>query len=267
MPDNSEVVQKIIASVLALGEAKSGERDSYAIVPDGCRIEAVEEIVANFRDTPARIEASRKLASAEAFVRYVNAYGGADTIVLSDANRSTVTAIIDYHGASPGWCLHTAVFTPRQTPEWILWLGANNRKMSQVEFVEFIENNAPDIKTPPAAEMKQMVRSLKSQRKVDFQSAVNLNNGNVSFQYTETDSAKMGKGNVEVPEEFTLRLVAHEGGDAVEIEARLRYRISDGKLLMWYDLFRPHIIDQDAFDKAVAAIVEGVSPIDVYSGS
>lgn len=267
MDNNSEFVQKVVATIASLGNAKSGERDSYAIVPDGFRIQAVEDLVSEFRATPARIIASRRLSSAESFIRYVNLYGGAETIVLYDASKSTVTAIVDYHGkADPGWCEHTAVFTPRLTPEWKLWLASNRQRMSQVEFVEFIENNAPDIKTPPAAEMKQMVRELKSQRKVDFNSAVNLKNGNVSFQYTETDSAKMGKGNVEVPEEFTLRLVAHESGDPVEVEARLRYRITDGKLVMWYDLFRPHIIEQDAFDAAVAAITDGVKPIEVLSG-
>ena len=69
-----------------------------------------------------------------------------------------------------------------------------------------------------------------------------------------------------IPEEFTLGLAPYEGSDVFKVVARLRYRITEGRLELWYDLRRPHTVLEQVFTDAVAAVQAGLE-ITVWLGS
>jgi hypothetical protein len=48
------------------------------------------------------------------------------------------------------------------------------------------------------------------------------------------------------------------------IQARLRYRISGGGLVLWYELVRPHKIVEYAFNKVREQVIAGVGTVPVY---
>lgn len=82
----------------------------------------------------------------------------------------------------------------------------------------------------------------------------------MSLVYKEETTANAGsskgKGTIEIPERFTLRLAPFIGAAPVEITARFRYRIEDGRLLLNYKMQRPDIAEKEAFDALVTQIGE-----------
>lgn len=72
-------------------------------------------------------------------------------------------------------------------------------------------------------------------------------------------AATTGKGKVEVPERFSVRMSPFLGAEQVQITARLRYRIDAGSgLRIGYTLQRPDIAEREAFEAILAGIDGGL---------
>jgi uncharacterized protein YfdQ (DUF2303 family) len=155
----------------------------------------------------------------------------------------------------PGWGDHRVTYTCPHTTEWRTWIGANKKPMNQVDFAQFIEDNLPDI--VEGALLLEVSRTLEAKKKVNFASGIRLSDGQNQFTYEEQIEGTAGKGQFKVPETFALGLSVFEGGDKYAVEARLRYRINEGKLALWYDLTRPHKIVEDAVKGVWKSIEEG----------
>lgn len=159
---------------------------------------------------------------------------------------------------SPGWRDHTATFSCPLSVEWKEWKGKNGVKMTQSDFAQFIEDNLPDVATPPAADMLEISRTLEAKKAVHLASAVRLSNGKNEFTYQEVVSGTAAKGKLQIPEIFTIGIPVLEGGDKYAVECRLRYRIEEGgKMFMWYDMLRPHKVVEDAIKQVWLSIEEG----------
>ena len=140
--------------------------------------------------------------------------------------------------------------------ECATWTAADKSAMGQSEFAQFIENNVADIRNPPGATVLEVARNLQAKKAVDFSSAIRLATGEQQFTYSEVIQGSSQNGNISVPEEFTLGIPVFLNDALYEVRARLRYRITDSKLKLWYDLYRPEAIITDAFDKIVSTIAE-----------
>lgn len=207
------------------------------------------------------------------FVGYVNRLGSASTTVWADPDASTVTAVFDDHtdGATPGWRRHRAVLVARRDPEWVAWLGRDNRLGSQEDFAEFVEEHLAAIvkvadTDPEAADMLEVARSFQAHRSANFERGTRLQSGDVQLRWVETTTASAGsKGHLEVPERFSIRVSPYIGVSPVDVVARLRYRINDGNLRIGFSLHRPDLVQQEAFDR-IRAIVAEHAKADMHLG-
>lgn len=189
----------------------------------------------------------------DAFLAYFTTYALMRSAIFADPRTGALTGIIDYHADpdDPAWGDHRVTFKPVPSPEWTAW-AKNQHAMGQFEFCEFIEDRLADIVEPDGASMLEAVANLKAQRKVEFASKVDNHSGSVVFSFS---SETKGKGQVQLPEAFKIGVPPFEGSDRFEIEARLRYRISDeGGLTIWYSLVRP----DDAVREVVNEMIERV---------
>lgn len=211
------------------------------------------------------------LHTAEAFVTYVNAYRDADTLVLTDANAATVTAVIDYHKAgedgAPRHGKHRASFACRHTKEWQVWTAANKKAMSQVDFAQFLEDNLPDIAAPAGAVLLEMARTIEVKKDVQFASSIRLQDGQQQLTYNETVDGSTSKGQLRLVEMIALGIAPFEGADQFHLDARLRFRMNDGKLSLWYDLVRPHKVLEDAFRDVLKVIADGLPAARIVAGA
>lgn len=213
------------------------------------------------RSAPVRKKASVELQDLDSFIEYWNLYHDERSRIFAECSAATcqVRAIFDYHGvgeAPPAWCDHRAHYNCPQSVEWATWMGKNGKPFTQVEFAEFIENNLPDINTPPGAAMLEVARELSAKSEVNFASAVRLANGQTQFTYQEETKATVGKGKLDVPEEFIIQIPVHLGGPVYKVTARLRYRIVEGKLKFWYDLLRAHKVLEQAQEAILGQLRE-----------
>lgn len=250
---NNEALQ----AGLALGKPKElSDGTPYAVIPQGAELRPLTDLILK---TPLRKKASVSLTDAAGFIKYVNEYGGADTVIFTNGDTGEYTAVLDYHAradGAPAWMEHRAKLRLAPTKEWLTWTGMDKKVFTQVQFAEFLESNLPDIAEPSGATILEAALNLSSKRDVSFKSATRLSDGTSQFLYEETDATK---GGIKLPEEFVLGLKPFEGMTAYRVGARLRHRIKEGALTFFYELVRPHLIVKDAIEATTKVIEQGVN--------
>lgn len=275
MADAITINEKSINELVRLGQAAANVRNAgntpFVIIPNDHKVVGLADFVENNRcDHPYRVKAIVKVLDASSFCHYYTLFSDMNSRVFADETANKILAIIDYHGAGsdggPRWGEHRIDLTLRPSKEWETWIEKNGQKWGQMDFAEFLEDNAPDIVTPSAATMLDVARTLSAKSAVDFGSAIRIANGSVQFKYTEQVQGTFGSGNIDVPEQFSIAIPVYIGCERVSITARLRYRINSGKLTFWYNLLRPEEIARNAFIAARMQISETLK-IDIINGS
>lgn len=210
--------------------------------------------------TPARKRGITTVRDAASFAAYFHKHSDPNTEVYADADRLTVTAVLDAHTPDQArWSGHRLNLALRQAEAWEQWKSNDGKLLSQEQFAEFLEDHLPELLEPSSADMLEIAQSIQAATKVDFQSGTRLATGQRQFQYVETTTAKAGqKGQLTIPETFVVGLVPFEGSDGYRLTARLRYRIGDRGLSIGYKLERPGDILRTAFQDVVTAIGEQI---------
>jgi len=213
-------------------------------------------------EPPPYIKQSVTLQTVDSLVEYVERQKQMHTLLFADIKDSTISAIIDYHGASDGGfsghadlLFHRAKLSLSYSEEWTTWKGAHKRLMGQLEFARFIEENAADIFSPSGADLLEVTRDLHALRKVNFKKAVRTATENESFEYSDETELK-GKNAVEVPTKFLLSLPVYFGEAPTSIYAFLRWKLDDGNLQLGIELHRMEIVRQSVFKQIVANVAE-----------
>lgn len=234
------------------------------VVPDDFKMLSLEAHL----DTPTRKRGVTVLRDAASFIKLVTQEASLGSRIYGSSQPPKFVAVFN-DGAGvegPGWKDHRAVFDCPLSVEWKTWTDSNKKTMSQADFAQFIEDNVPDIVSPPAAAMLEISRTLEAKKKVEFASGIRLSNGQQELTYNEEIKGTAGKGKLEIPEIFSIGISVIEGGPRYQVECRLRYRIGDGSLLMWFDMLRPHKIVEDAV-KDVWDQIQSQTGVDILNGS
>lgn len=250
----AEFLQKAIDTGAALSEPKHvAGLVPFEVVPEGYSVESLEAL----QLSPTRIKQNVSVFDADSFTKYFTDYCDEDSRIFVDVQRPSIVGVLDYHkqtGAAPRWNDHRVTYVFRHTKEWTAWAAKDRQPFTQAAFAQFIEDNLPDIHHPAPATMVEVSRTLEAKKSVDFSSATRLSSGEVQFVYNEEIKGTAAQGTIEVPQTFTLVLTPFEGSPSYKLEARLRYRIKDSQLSIWYELVRPHKIIEDAVNDVVSKI-------------
>lgn len=216
-----------------------------------------------FLEEPTRIKRSTKLLTLEDFGKYVKDYGFEDsTRIYADSERMIFVAILDDHlRTAPSWCTHTACYECPLSREWKAWKANDNKRMSQIEFAEFLEDRAQDVEEPAGADLYEMAVKFRVIRKSVFGSATRLSTGELSFEYSNENQ----KGTIELPESISIGIPIFHHGAGYRLRARLKYRLADSELTLWYSLVEPDRSVEDAFNENLEQVRE-FGPV-VYEAS
>lgn len=237
--------------------------DPYAIVPEGCHVENLKDQLLTF---PRRTEQAVVLYDVPSFIAYVQRYSSDVTVIFANLERFVFLAVLDYHARLvPAWCAHRAMLTLRQTDPWETWIANDGKAMGQAQFASFLEDNLVDISRPPGGEILEVVRTLELKNNVRFSSSLRLQDGQTQLIYTEDIEGSAARGTLQIPEAFTLGLAPFEASDKYAVTARLRYRMQEGKLTLWYNLLNDERILEDAFRNEWKAI-EAETHVQVFAG-
>lgn len=235
--------------------------------PAGADHEVID--LEHFLPSPRRKNGSITLNDSESFARYVNKHlDDAATELYADVTKQTIVALLNDHSQDDaGWADHRATLYLRRTPQWEIWTRNDGTLLEQVAFAELVEDNLPDIVEPDGATLLEMAQSFQAHTKVQFESARHLQGGERQLIYTEETTASAGtKGDITIPPTFVLGIAPFEVGELYKVTARLRYRITDGRLRLGFRLDRPEDILRSAFSDVVKD-VQTRTTIDVLYGT
>lgn len=284
----AEIGVEVINRLLEIGKLQAQPFESNdglqrVLMPDGRIVVVTPKAHTEFAAGPFRVKAAVEVRDVESFVAYWKNHHDEDSVAFADRETHSILGVLDYHKAmqpqvlgfeswnQARWCNHRVTLKLKFTEEWATWKAGNGaqNKREQGAFAEFIEDNAPDVFDPPAATMMEMATTLQATTGAQFEQATNLQNGQIQLSYREEIKGTYGANkNQQMPKEFKIRVPVYEGEQPVTLTARIRYRISGGRLTMWYDLLHVERTERKAFDAVVERVAAGSGEmaIRVYNG-
>jgi uncharacterized protein YfdQ (DUF2303 family) len=216
-------------------------------LPPGWKLSEIDD--EKHTAAPRRKRAKVRLHDAPSFIDYVRRHGSlADSTVWCEANyaagKVAFAAILNDHGeeeSQAAWRDHTAHYTPVFSQEWSNWVGKNKTAFSQADFAQFIEDNLKDVTSaeglPTGSQMLEMALSFEANQDMRFKSAIRLQNGGVQMSFVQDDDSQT-LAKMQLFDRFAIGIPVFWNGDAYRVDARLRYRVRDGKLTFWFELIR-----------------------------
>jgi uncharacterized protein YfdQ (DUF2303 family) len=245
-----------------------GTSDRVWFVPSADKGQGLVVDIARYWATPPRKSGSYRVYDVASFNKVLEeqsaqsgdgaSVGGTKIYVHRLPPNPAVVAVLNDHGdadKAAGWRDHRLVLDLIPTPQWQTWTGVDGRMQGQVAFAEFLEQNLADIVEPAGATMLEIATYLESKRDVAFRSGVRLNSGAIQFEHSENIEARVGAGQVAVPETFTIGIPVFVGLAPFAMVCRFRWRNESGKLTLGYRLQRLHDTVKAVVDDIVSAIV------------
>jgi uncharacterized protein YfdQ (DUF2303 family) len=246
---------------------KAGEGGLYAIVPPGGMFHDLEALL----PTPVYAKASVKARTVASLIDYANGHKTTATAIFADVETGRVEVVIDYLTADnkPAHKAQRCVYDAPFSEEWKRWSAISGKQQTQESFALFVEENRDDVVTPDGATMLELAKTLDAKKKVTFKSGIRLDDGTVDLAFTDETVASGGGigGKIAIPTEIELGVPVFYGGDRYKVKAFFRYRIIEGKLVMWVDLHRVKHIRDAAFGDIIKAVSDAVADVPVYEAS
>ena len=219
----------------------------YAIVPEGWELRELP--AAEF---PPRPQGTVRLRDAASFIDYFNTHKLAQSRVYASLEPASFLAVFDdFRDNADGsiaeqtdWRGFRALFEVPASREWKLWTAANRKHMGQLAFAEFLQDNLPDVTQPAGGDLLQLALNFEASHAGHYMAAQRLQDGSHDLSWKSDNNAS---GTVKLPEHISLRIPVFENEAARDLTARLRYRVAEGKLAIWFELVRPHKVLEAAF--------------------
>lgn len=229
---------------------------AYTLLPPGWACEPLPRV-----DGPPRARGTVKLRDAVSFIKFFSDHMAAESRIYASLQPARFVAVLDDFDSSDscrGWRELRADFTVPPSREWLLWTAQDKKRMGQLEFAEFLQDNLPDVAEPDGAALLEMALRFEASQSGNFVAAQRLQDGSHDLQWKADNNSS---GTVKLPEQIKLKLPVFENTEAVDMMARLRYRLDSGRLAIWFELVRPHKVMEAAFRTTWAAIKAGCGDV------
>ena len=211
------------------------ELATYAVIPIDRKVVKLPRYMEN----PDRKMANVTFLDVDDCSTYVNQQKIMATRMWAQrGTKVTIEAIIDYHNSMvdgnpvdgpigiPQWGMHRAALTMEMSEEFKPWADRAGQYMNQLEFAQFIDDNAAAMNNPDPAAMSELALNLQGTENAVFKSTLDPHNGNVVFAYEQTNAPK---GSMEIPRVMQLYLPVIEGTAPQFVPIKLQWRIGEGR--------------------------------------
>lgn len=226
--------------------------------PNGSGLKALKDEIERFRTEPDRRRGSATATTLRSFVDLINYHKDSSSVLFAKTEwpDPQLMAIVDYHceDHAPRHLQHRIVYDFPVTDECKAWIERDAKPFTQAEFATFIEEHVAELASPLPAEKAEYERlfkvdfatptlmmTLSRGLQVNVESVVKANltlqSGEGEIQFVEEHLNHKGDKLV-VPGLFMIAVPAFISGAPIRLPARLRYRVSGGKVTWFYQLYR-----------------------------
>lgn len=253
---DAEAITELVASVKGAEHIDLGLEHRVIVAPRGWAVHDISKTL----PPPPRIRQHVELLTLESLVSYVEVFVNADSAIFANETDAKYEVVLDYHHQNQdveegrGACDHIARYACPRSDAWQIWTLNDGKPKSQLDFARFIETNLIDIVKPVSADMLQIVLNLQVHKTAEFKGDLRLDSGGTKLSYDETVRGSARVGDLTIPDMFQLAVPVFVDGTRYELNARLRYRLDEGKLSLWYELVRP----MDVYRAAVKAVSDSI---------
>lgn len=249
----------------------------------GISLASTKALVDEWRTVPERIKGMAQHTHVESFIDHLTEFKDVNSVVYADRSNLKLLAYYDYHAATePNNLSHKSRFAPRKSRQLEIWEKGHGIQLMQGDFANFIENNildladgsghstitdiAKQLNTTVASPSRilELARGLSIHESANAKSHVNTATGEVTLEYITTHSDTEGK-KLKLPGLFVIGIPVFEGGALYRIMVRLRYRLQEGKVRWWYELYQLDAAIDDAFEEIIEKVVD-TTKIKLYRG-
>lgn len=254
------------AAILAAGAAISArdiwikdDAEPFIVLPDGYVAAPLEIHLSE----PCRKRGKIVVTDASGFTAYMLKHAESRAMIYADVDTiggkfELVGVINDHASDRSGWRDHTCTLSRKRSVEWGRWASKNKSPMPQAEFAAWIEDNLADIAAvegmPTGSDMLQMALGFERTSEKRLKSRINLQSGGFRLEYVD-DEDKDTRTSMEVFSRFAIGIPVFDGSaSAYQIDARLKYRESSGKLSFWFELIRQDRVFRQAVEEEVMEI-------------
>lgn len=253
---------------------------------NGQGLVALKEQIERYRLEPDRRRGKANATTLKSFVDLINHHKDDGSALFADATwpNPKLEAVIDYHTGEfgPRHCGHRVAYNFPVTDEFRAWIDRDAKPFTQTEFAAFIEEHAAELASPfdgersefeslfrvafaTPSDMVSLSRGLAVNVEAQVKNHVTLQSGEGEIVFVEEHRNAAGE-KITVPGLFMVAVSAFLDGEPVRLPARLRYRVSGGKLSWFYQLYRWKFWLRDRVQKDLAEIVKETA-LKAFEGS
>lgn len=277
--------------------AKMESGHPFVLVPDGMDIKSLKPIIDQWRTAPERRTGTAHVGRLESLIDLTNRFKDENSALFARGKvegktiTATLESILDYHPALPENEPDNARFNQHRvnyafpvSKEFQAWIDNDGTAMAQVEFATLIEDRIGDIigndpKNPVTfdgfdvlkpnfadpAQMLELSRGMEVFSNVTVKGKTRLSSGETQIEFVTEH--KDNKGNALNPPDFFLICVPiFEVGALYRLPVRLRYRVEQGRVVWFYQLYRAEKAFDDAFNEA-CRLAEEQTKLPLYWGA
>lgn len=266
------VKEHIKPQPVGLDSYDEGGGQHHAIaLPKGLVLHSLKPLEDERRTAPERRKGHAKLTDLASFIAHANRFKDKDSAIFADPTPGApkLVSVLDYHPpTSARFGEHRGVYAFPLSEEWQAWTSRNRTPMSQGDFAEWVEGRIVDLADPAGAgptakaladaiqctfaspsRLLELSRGLQVHVGEKVHQAVNLATGEAAVQFVATHQDAQGAP-LRVPGGFLVAMPVFRSGALYQVAARLRYRVKEGNITWFYELYRTDRVFDDAFREA-----------------
>jgi uncharacterized protein YfdQ (DUF2303 family) len=225
---------------------------------------SIKLLFEDYRQFPARKTGTANVQTFDSFCTLTNRHKTDDSAIFADMDwrKPAFTTVVDYHELQNGGKAdngkHRIHYAFPLSEEWKKWMEMNSQTMKQQDFAWFLEDRILEVSSPTeedkalyetqfgtkialASQLVELSRGLNVRVDSKVKNAQTLNSGEATIQFEETHTDAAGQP-LKVPGLFMLYIAPFFMGDKVRVPVRLRYRVKDGNIFWFYDIYRPDLV-------------------------
>lgn len=226
----TEATRDLYASQNPIHDVGDGQ---VAIIPGSYNLHNLEKFLPKPTLARGTLQTEDLVSFAAAFKRWAEPTG----IILASPNAKHLVAHFRHHSnqsedavETARWIDHKAILALTDAEEWKAWQSVHEKPLSQKQFFQFLEDRIEDVTSPEPAELLEIAETIRGTRRVNFQNAQRMSNGDISIIWDEVTEAKAGeKGQGTVPSKITIRVPIYEQAPYLlfDVTCSFRWRVEN----------------------------------------